>query len=137
MSQRLPKLIPHPQVTTVSQRVPGPTVNNPSFFQKYYENHVSSSTIGLGPSAQNFHGYSPAHLQYQDERKRWAAMAYKTPGQIPFRAQARQEIRVLFQLSHQLLNGKVEKVMVLIFILSLLFFIDRLFYLGSKGGNGR
>ena len=118
MSSGLPKLIPHAQVTTVSQRVPA--VNNPSFFQKYFENHGSSSS---GPSGQNLHGYSPAHLQYQDERKRWAAMAYKTPsGQIPLQAQARQDIRILFQLSHQLLNGKVEKVMVLLsFILILLF----------------
>ena len=114
MSQHIS--IPRARVSAVSQQVSRnpapniPTVNKPSFFQNYFENHATgpSSSQSLVPS-----GYSPAHLQYQDERKRWAAIAYKTPsGQIPLRAQARQEVRVLFQLSHQLLSGKVEKVVV-------------------------
>ena len=64
-----------------------------------------------------------AHLHYQDEHKHWASMAYKTPGQIPLQAQPRQEVCVLFQLSHQLLSGKVEKVTVLRLHSQHLFFI--------------
>ena len=125
-------LIPHARVAAVSQRqvsrnpalpVNVPTINNPSFFQNYFENHAPSSS-SLGSSSQNLlPGYSTAHLHYQDERKRWASMAYKTPGQIPLRAQPRQEVRVLFQLSHQLLSGKVEKVTVLKLNSQHLFFI--------------
>ena len=90
-----------------------PTVNKPSFFQNYFENHAPGPSSTRQPETLPS-GYSPAHFQYQGERKRWASMAYKTPsGQIPLRAQARQEVRVLFQLSHQLLSGKVEKVAVI------------------------
>jgi len=92
----------------VSQALPA--VNNPSFFQNYFENHPTSST----PTPS---GYSPAHLQYHEERQCWATSAYKAlppqrVGQIPLRAQARQEVCVLLQPSYQLLSGKVEKVTV-------------------------
>jgi hypothetical protein len=124
MSQHIS--IPHARITAVSQQVSRnpalnvPTVNNPSFFQNYFENHAHAahhpSSLDSPSLSQTIPGYSPAHLQYQDERNRWAAMAYKTPsGQIPLRAQARKEVRVLFQLSHQLLSGKVEKVTVISF----------------------
>ena len=90
-----------------------PTVNNPSFFQNYFENHAPSSLSSSSHSQTLLPEYSTAHLHYQDERKCWASMAYKTPGQIPLRAQPKQEVHDLFQLSHQLLSRKVEKVMVL------------------------
>jgi hypothetical protein len=116
MSQHIS--IPHARITAVSQQVSRnpalnvPTVNNPLFFQNYFENHAHAahhhSSLGSLSLSQTIPRYSPAHLQYKDERNCWAAMAYKTPsGQIPLHAQARKEVRVLFQLSHQLLSGKV------------------------------
>lgn len=116
MSQHISN--PYARANAVSQQVSrnpaptAPTVNKPSFFQNYFENQTPASVSSNSSTRQNLSGYSPAHLQYQDERKRWASMAYKQPGQIPLRAQARQEVRVVFQLSHQLLSGKVEKIAV-------------------------
>ena len=68
--------IPHAQVLAVFQQVPRnpapnvPTVNNPSFFQNYFENHAPSSLSSSSHSQTLLPGYSTAHLHYQDERKR-------------------------------------------------------------------
>lgn len=91
-----------------------PTVNNPQYFQQFFGSSVSSSSA---PSSLSTSGYSSAHSQYQDERQRWATSAYKVPsaprnvpsGQIPHRAQTPLQVRVLFQVSYQLMKGKFEK----------------------------
>lgn len=101
---------PQGRVTAVSQQVP--TVSSPSFFQKFFEQKsIPPSSLPSGPSHT---GYTHAHMRYQDERHRWSSSAYKIPpaprslpGAVSSRAQVRDEVRILLQVSYQLLSGKV------------------------------
>jgi hypothetical protein len=101
----MPQLVAHPATTSL------PSVNNPAFFQQYFQ----SGAVQTSPSPllQVSSGYSSAHLRYQEERQRWSTSAYKgspaSSGQIPLRAQTRNEVRVLLQVSYTALSGKVEK----------------------------
>jgi hypothetical protein len=100
----MPQLITHPPATSL------PSIN-PALFQQYFQGGaIHSAPLSL-PLVSS--GYSASHLQYQHERQRWSTSAYKGPplgsGQIPFRAQTQNEVRVLLQVSYTLLSGKVEK----------------------------
>lgn len=104
----MPQLIVRPPTTSL------PSVNNPAFFQQYFQSHASGAVQTLPlPLSQVSSGYSASHLQYQEERQRWSTSAYKGApagsGQIPLRAQTRNEVRVLLQVSYTVLGGKVEK----------------------------
>jgi len=65
-----------------------PLVNNPTYFQQYFQGGTVHSVPQSLPNASS--GYSALHLQYQEECQCWANSAYKTPasshagsGQIP------------------------------------------------------
>ncbi|KDR77554.1 hypothetical protein GALMADRAFT_138645 [Galerina marginata CBS 339.88] len=100
-SQRRGGHTPQGRVTAVSQQVSWapvsslPSVNNPSAFQGYFQ-HASPS--------------------YEEERQRWSTSAYKPApvsrvgyGQIPMRAQTRDQVRIVLQVCYLLLSGKSEK----------------------------
>lgn len=101
---------PQGRVTAVSQQLSSasgsasshPSIKTPSYFQHYFQAPPPSSQPQ--PS-----GYSSAHLRYEGERERWSNTAYKPPGQIPLRVQSKNEVRILLQVSYQVLSGKVEK----------------------------
>lgn len=100
---------PQGRVTALSQeisRAPPPSlpaVRNPSIYQDYFQ-----STF---PQSSQSSGYSSAHARYEEERQRWASSSYKMspPGQIPSRAQGKNEVRILLQVSYLVWGGKAEK----------------------------
>lgn len=104
---------PQGRVTAVSQQLPN--ISTPLFFQNFFDrNGPISSSSSLQPGQTQI-GYTQAHAKYQDERQRWSSSAYKIPpaprslpGQISSRAQIRDEVRILLQVSYLLLSGKVD-----------------------------
>lgn len=94
-----------------------PTISNAKFFEQYFASSSSPSPSTFIPLSQPTAGYSDSHPKYKEQQQHWASAAYKIPppprvkpGQVPLRAQAHPEVRVVFQATYQLgAHAKTEK----------------------------